>query len=467
MRLMAALRWPIALLVGYTVLVAPSLGQTLLESHAYRQTQTAYTAQLFARDGIDLFHPPLPVLGPPGSVPLEFPLFQAFGALLLSTGTPTDLGMRIAGLATFLLSAVLLYAIARHLLGGTGSLIALGAYLFNPHAILYGRASLIEYLAVAGGLMFVLFALRWMDSGRAWEWLVALIGASCLLLVKVTTGPIFLAPALLWRSPSGRWGFQRPPLWVLLGVAVGLGFAWARYASLVRLESPATAFLAMEASVAWFFGSIPQRLDPGEWRVPLVALLSLTGAGVAVWAVLAFRRAGEHPQRWFMLAQLGMIVLPVVILFNLYAEHDYYYAAVAPWVALAVGAGAEYLLRSRRTRTRNRLIVGLAGAWAATLIGMAGTWTLIYGTPRDEPQLMAAADFIRLNSDPDDWVAVQGTGWNSAFLYYAGRRGFADPTGDNLLQPGDIDVDRILSDPVYGPFFHCDAVGRCTVSETR
>jgi hypothetical protein len=455
------------LLLAYVALVAPSLGQSLLESHAFRQTQTAYTAYLFARDGIDLLRPPLPVLGPPGTVPLEFPFFQAIGSLVIAAGIAPDSAMRITGLFAFLASAVLLYLIALRLLGRAGSVITLAAFLLNPHAILYGRSSLIEYLAVAAGLLFVLFAVRWMDSGRLGDWALALVGGAGVLLVKVTTGPIFLAPALAWRSPSGRWGFQRPGLWVMLAVATAIGLLWSRHADSVRLESPATAFLAAQNSFEWFFGTIGQRLDPGAWRVPVVALLSLTGSGLAVWAVLAVKRVNMHPQRAFLLSVFAAIVVPILVLFNLYAVHDYYYAAVAPFVALLVGAGSERLLAISRTRTRRRLTVALAGAWAATFIGTAGSWTLIYGTPEEEAQLMASARYIHEHSEPDDWIVIEGLGWNSAFLYYADRRGFADPTGDNLLEPGDIDVETILLDPIYGPFFSCDEHGRCTVSATR
>ena len=96
----------------YVIGVLPSLGQSLLETHAHRQTQTAYTAVLYAERGIDLLRPPLPILGPPGSIPQEFPIVQALGSLLISGGVGADLAMRLVGLATFVASAVLLYLLA-------------------------------------------------------------------------------------------------------------------------------------------------------------------------------------------------------------------------------------------------------------------------------------------------------------------------------------------------------------------
>ena len=57
---------PAALLVVAVVIHLPTLSQPLLEAHAFRQTQTAYTTLMFARDGIDLLRPPLPSWGPLG-----------------------------------------------------------------------------------------------------------------------------------------------------------------------------------------------------------------------------------------------------------------------------------------------------------------------------------------------------------------------------------------------------------------
>jgi hypothetical protein len=466
-RYLAGWRGALVLLVLYGVLVLPSLGQSLLESHAYRQTQTAYTAVLYAQDGIDFLRPPLPVLGPPGVVPLEFPLFQAIGSFLIQVGLAPDAAMRTIGLASFLASGYLVYLLGRRFVGERGGLIALAAFLFNPHSILYGRTSLIEYMATAFGLLFLVFILRWMDRGRPIDWIVALAGAAGVLLVKITTGPILLLPALALIARSGRPGYRLPSLWILFAVAGVIGLAWSQYADAVRSANPATAFLAARNSFEWFFGTLEQRLDLPSWRVPVVALLTLTGFGIVVWGWLAARFAAHHEQRWFLVATLLVVGVTPLLLFNLYAVHDYYYAALAPFIALAVAMGTEQLVRQPRTKNTRRLGVALAGAWVATMIGAAGSWTLIYGTPAEEERVFAAAAFIADNSEPDDWIVIEGFGWNSTFLYYARRQGFADPTGDNLLEPGDLDVEAITSDPIYGPFFTCDPQGVCVVREAR
>ena len=462
-------RWLTAMIAAYIIGVAPSLGQSLLETHAHRQTQTAYTAVLYAERGIDLLRPPLPILGPPGSIPQEFPLFQAAGALVIRSSIPPDMAMRLVGLASFIASALLLFLVARRLMGSVGSLVAIGAYLFNAHAWLYGRTSLIEYLAIAGGLGFLYFAMRWMEHGSPLNWVAAVVAGTVGILVKITTGGFLLLPALLWRSPDGKWGFQRVSVLMMVGLTLVVGAAWSAYAEGVREETPASFFLSMENQLAWFFGSLGQRFDLASWRVPLVAMLQLTGFGIALWAPLAIARARDSRQRTFVLALLGLVAAMPLILFNLYAIHDYYFAAVAPMIALGIGLGAEWLLANRGRRWVRRAMVGLAGAWVATIIGTFATWSMIYGTPAEEERAMRVASFVRDNSQPDDWVVLRGWGWNSTFLYYARRQGLAVPEPDPNLEGGafgtqdisEIDFEAILANPIFGPFILCDHDANC------
>lgn len=462
-----------ALLALYVLGLLPSIGQTLVESHAHRQTQTAYTALLYAENGIDLLRPPLPILGPPGSIPQEFPLFQVLGSVLIETGVGADAAMRLAGLITAVGAAVATYFLARRLVSPAAAIIALLAFLFNPIAWMYGRASLIEYLAVAGSIGFLYFASRWMDEGRATHWAAAGIAGLVGIGVKITTGGFVILPALLWRSPSGRWGFQRLSVWLLVIGIVALGLAWSLHAEGVREETPASQFLSLRNQFAWFFGEPLQRLDPAAWRVPLVAILALTGFGVLGWGPISMAQARAHAQRAFLLALLGLSVLMPLLLFNLYAIHDYYWIAVSPLLAIGIGLGTDWLRARWRRRWIRRLGVGLVGAWVATIVGMAPSWTLIYRTPPDEARVMAMAAFIREHSNPDDWVVQTGWGWDPTFLYYARRQGLAVPGSDPTEgTPGfgrqdlsEIEFHRILSDPALGPFIECEADGRCAVTD--
>ena len=71
-------------LILYTALTMPSLSQPLLDQHAFRQSQTAISAEWMANDLNPLRMPyyETPVFGAPWRVPFEFPIFQWLSAVL-------------------------------------------------------------------------------------------------------------------------------------------------------------------------------------------------------------------------------------------------------------------------------------------------------------------------------------------------------------------------------------------------
>ncbi|MEO8247302.1 MAG: glycosyltransferase family 39 protein, partial [Chloroflexota bacterium] len=388
------------------------------------------------------------------------------GGLLMVAGIAPDTAMRITGLVCFLLSAIALFVLARRVLSKPGAIAALAAYTFNAHALLYGRASLIEYLATGASVAMVIFALRFMDGRGSANWGLAAAFGVIAVLVKITTGGFYLVPILLWRGMDRRFGFQRPSIWVLAAGVTVVALGWSSYAQGVRAEQPAAAFLALQNQLGWFFGTLGEHFDMDRWRYILVAILSLTGSGVIGWAPLAVSQSRAHAQRPFLLSLLIVTVTVPLLLFNLYSVHDYYWIAVAPGIAIAVGLGVEWILERGRTRRARRIGVALAGAWLATLVGLAGTWTIIYGEPVEQPRAFHIAEFIRDHSAEDDWVVVNGLDWNTTFLYYARRMGLAVPEPNAALQDASrIDFASIFSDPIYGPFITCDIEGSCAVTE--
>ena len=84
----------VCVLAVFVAYVAPTLDRPLLEKHAWRQTQTAFTARVFHERGIDLLHPSLPVFGEPFEVPFESPLFQATASVAMDADVEEDVAMR-------------------------------------------------------------------------------------------------------------------------------------------------------------------------------------------------------------------------------------------------------------------------------------------------------------------------------------------------------------------------------------
>ncbi len=425
------------LLVGFLVRI-PTLGIPLDEfAHPFRQTQTAYVALLFHQQGIDLFHAQLPVLGPPWEIPLEFPLFQALASLVMDVGVAPDLALRLTALACFFVTAALLWALVRRIASPVAAFAALVLFVFSPFALVWSRAELIEYLATAAALGWLLVGMRWRDRGGAAWWVLAVSLGCVALLVKVTTGVFWILPLLAYRPVGGEtWRSlistpRRALAWAaVLFVPFAVAYAWTAYADSIKAATPLTAWLTSSQLVEWNFGTIAQRLDPNTWFTILARAGTEFGGPLAalfVVGVLAIARAKR--QRLLWVAVLGTATLPILVFFNLYWIHDYYLIAVSPGIAMVQGLLVAYLLEPlRKPAVRRAVAVAMAVFFAFSLLATQPFfWGFVYANPGDPDATLAEAAELAANSSPGDLALTDGRDWSPAVLYFAGRRGLAVP----------------------------------------
>lgn len=420
-----------AMFVVATAIRVPTLSQPLIEAHGFRQTQTAYTAMTFHTDGVDLLRSPLPVLGPPFDVPMEFPLFQALAAVPMAWGLQADVAVRTTSLAFFLLTAGLLWGLVRQVQGRAAAAATLLFFLFSPLAILWSRASLMEYLATAGAVGFVWAGIRWREGRSPRFAALALIAFLVGMLVKPTTAAFYVMPLVLYRAesePVGWRGWFRHRLDVVLiavilipVVAAGI---WTRYADAVKELTPTTAFLSSSAIATWNFGTLDQRLDGSQWIVIVRRVTSiLVGLpGMLLTPMIVLLRRTRSFQFW-----LGMMLaalLPVLTFFNLFVVHDYYLAAISPAVAGVTGAAVGAVWARLPSRPLSRVVTVSAVAFALVVLLLQGRtyWALAYAE-RDVAAYLPALDEVRELTSPRDLIVVDGYDWSPELFYYARRRG--------------------------------------------
>lgn len=442
--LAAASRERVALVIvlaAAAVARVPTLGVPLDEfAHPFRQTQTAYVALLFQQRGIDLFHAQLPVLGPPWEVPLELPLFQAIASLVMGAGVPTDLALRLTALTFFFLTAVLLWSLVRRIASPLAAMAALILFVTCPFGLVWSRAELIEYLATAASLAWLLTGMRWRDgAGARWWWLGLLFG-SVALLVKVTTGALWILPLLAYRPEretaaargptrgrAGRW----TALAGLLLIPFAAGAAWTVYADSVKAGAPLTAWLMSSQLTTWNFGTLAQRLDPEAWLTILSRAGTEFGGPLAALFVVGLAICVRtRRQRLLWVAIAATATLPIVVFFNLYWIHDYYLAAISPGIAMIQGLLLAYLLAPLTRPLARRTAVTAVAAFVvlSMLASQSAFWGFAYATPGDPDFTLAEAAEVAANSAPSDLVLTEGRDWSPAVLYVARRRGLAVPT---------------------------------------
>ena len=165
----------------------------LLEVHASRQVQTALTARQLQSEGWAMEYP-LPLFGPPWSVPYEFPFYQyAVARLAAVTGLAIEPAGRAVSLFFFYLSLPALFLLLESLGVPPDRRWLLPALvLLSPVYLYYSRSFMIESTALCAAAWFLLAFSRTLDRpGWIWTAAAATLGAAA-GLAKATTFAVFL-----------------------------------------------------------------------------------------------------------------------------------------------------------------------------------------------------------------------------------------------------------------------------------
>lgn len=432
------LRWrPYAVLLGITGLAVavryPTLRQPLIEAHAFRQTQTAFTARIFHQSGIDVLHPQVPVLGEPWSIPFEFPLFQVLATVPMNLGVGVDAAMRLTSLLFFITTAVLVWLVVRHVTRSTVSASAATVFFcFSPFSLLWSRTSLMEFLATAAAVGYAWTAIRWWDCRRRpWAFVAALLGVVA-MLVKLTTGLFWVLPIAGWILSDDRGGGLRervrralhPGLAGIVGPGLVAGLLWTRHADAVKGGTSTTVWLTSSHLTEWNFGTVAQRSLAQHWITVFDRMEQLL-VGRYVCIALVVAALVLTTRRWFWLSIVATALAPILVFFNLYVVHDYYLAAVSPAIAMLLGAGVGDL--ADRIRSRSFVVPTALGLVALWLVVSLSTTTPYWRAGYKQVDLRKEGNPLPFeiadNSRPTDRVVAVGLDWDPTVFYQADRRG--------------------------------------------
>jgi hypothetical protein len=429
-------------LIGIGTLIRiPQLHHSLNELYEFRQTQTAFVIRKYARDGINLLSTPLPVFGKNSNVPMEFPLFQALGALLVHTGLSPDVAARLLALVSFQASGLLLALILLRWHGRLVAVVAVALFEFLPFGLYWGAASLIDFFSVALALMMVYFLDRWFNGGSTLTLVAGSLAAVLAFLVKPTTAPswslLLLASAAIVIHRIG-WRVSWKRIVMGFAIAPGLGlFAatiWTGYADSIKKNNPLTEFIMSSALGDWNFGTPAQRMDPSVYLMVLSRVTGqITGPGM-VALLLGVVAAVVLPDPKQRLSTCGFLLVAIsapLVFLNLYYVHTYYLIAVYPALVTVMAIGvvwAAQLLTGMRWQRIATAAVAVVAIFVTTLSSPDARddiTGLIHGKP--VPALsIGIRDFTPRNAR----LIMIGCDWNPTVLYYAEREGvmFRDPT---------------------------------------
>ena len=427
--------------VGLFVFIAIRYsGQTLLEAHGFRQTQTALTTYWLLQNGFSLAYE-TPVIGYPWQIPLELPIFQyVVAAWTRLFGGNLDANGRIISAAFLVACIPPLASIVRQLeLSRRVWLIAIVLTFTGPIYLFWGRAFLIETAAVffsVAYLALLVTIVRQRDVSATTIFLAAIVGAlagtqkSTLGLPVLAFGGALFA-FMHWRDAHPITIRRVATFAVVVIAPIAAAFAWNAYADAFKAQNAIAAQgLLTDApnAIRWNFGTLQQRLTPHTWKLIFwdrgIQYNAAGIAGVALIAGVLIRPVWPR-LRLVAASALFLWIAPPLIFTNLFYIHDYYQVELVIFLvfALAIAIG-EWLPRIVRHEWWIPAVVVLCAAWSLRQFAVNELPRITGDFNRN---LVTLAETVRERTPPDSPIAVYGLDWSSELPYYAQRRAIAVP----------------------------------------
>jgi hypothetical protein len=423
--------WPYVLFAaaGAFFLGASAVGwnNSLLDDNGFRQTQTAISAYYMVGRPPTLAYE-TPVLGPPWSLPFEFPLYQWLVAGLVTLlGTPLEQTGRLVSVAFFLLSLVPANALLHRLrLAREYRLMVLSLALVSPFYIFWSRTFLMESTALCFGLSYLAFAVACRERPGLKPALGVLVMGTLAALVKITTfATCFLGVVLILAYTAFHWKTGRR-LWaqgLLHAVPVVLALAWTHYADGVKAQNQFGQFLTAQALHEWNFGTLEQRLNPESWAAIGRRLGLMVGhLGMVAVSLVGLFLAGR---RWLEVGFCALLAFsgPVIFL-NLHVVHEYYPYANGIYVIAAVGIALAALMERGGVYRRGAAYLLVA------LLAVSAFRYVQYFYPKqslNRLQEINVAQAARRVTQPAEVLLIVGCDWSPEIPYYGGRRALMIP----------------------------------------
>lgn len=345
--------------------------------HSWRQSDTSAVSRNFIKYGFDILHPRFDDLSnvasgrdnPNGYRFVEFPIYNVFQAGLFKIFAPIKSGFsieqwgRLVTIFSSLVSMIFLYLIVKNHRSQLAGLLAAFFFAFLPYNIYFGRTILADtsmVMAILGGIYFfdrflvILNEVKSPDPSRSLKLtflfiLSILFTASSFLLKPYAlffTLPIIY---LAWRV----FGFKlvlKWQLWIFTILTLIPLIFWRLWMQQYPQGIPVTAWLFNAGNIRfkgaffyWIFADRIGRLILGYWGLPIFILGFLSLGGKKM-----LDRVQHDNDKWFF---LSFIVASLVYLFVIArgnVQHDYYQILIIPSIAIFLGLGGEFLLKTAK-----------------------------------------------------------------------------------------------------------------------
>lgn len=380
----------------------------ILEGTAMRQTQTAFIARNFFKDGINILYPKVDHFGnDPGYLVLEFPIMNvlaAYGYVLLG-GVHEWIG-RILSILFFLGACCFLFSITKKLFGEDCAIWAIIAFGLSPLSIIFSRAFMPDFEMI----FFSLGALYLFFNSRLW---LSAIFLSIALLVKPHSFyiimPLFY---ILWKR-QGKNFILDYKNWIYLFIAITPAILWYIHASTVHSHFTQEETYNYELS-NWFD---PKRLLDLKLYINIAKIYSrifLTPAGLILFiSGLFIKTKGKQNIIWAWL--FGCLLYMLAFITHMW--EPYYHLNLLPVASIFIARAIVQIQKLSWKKIAYTILIILFVPFFLRYSAYA------YIVPKGYKYIPEAGKRVQQLTDKGDLVVASAAGGPQG-LYFCDRKGW-------------------------------------------
>ena len=459
-----------------------------MDLYSFRQTQTALTAFWLVKNGFSLAYE-TPVVGPPWSIPFEFPIYQYIVALISdSTKFSLDATGRLVSFLFLALCLVPVRSITRQLNFSSSVFYIFSALLFSSPLYLYwGRTFMIETTAVFFSLVAIKYFIDIVQGGNSIKhsalfFIFIILG----ILQKATTGlPILAILGLVYfyfsinelflkikqkNFPSKGFYFSKiASAFFYFGIPLIIGIFWTLYTDQVKSLNGIGKNLTSAALSTWNWGSWGQRFSSDLyvgviWKKIFEQNLSgLLGIAILTCALLSNVKKSVKK---VIFTALLMGFFPLFLFTNLHIVHTYYQTANVIFLIYAIAVSIDDMLNNYCNKKILTLFL------IAIMVISNYSWFSIAYLPaikqefnKNNSREFAIAEILKKEIPEEKYFIAFGNDWSSSLAYLAERKSFTVPEFFSKYEEISLNPENFIEENILGGVVLCPFEGRPDINQ--
>ncbi|GEM_PF-2904007 len=307
-------------------------------NQAWRQADTATIARQYYLHGYNFFSPEVNWNGTePEYISSEFPILPFVWALIYKFTGETLVIARLFGILFTLISAFLVYRLAKHFFSTSAAFYSTLIFLFSPITILLGKTIQPEPAMLCFSIGAIYSLVKWEDSDNYLYLLTAIFCTASAFLLKIPTVYLLLPIIWIFYTKFGKAFIKKPVVYAYIIISIIPAFLWYSYAKKLSIISGLSFSGFNMSPISILYYDLLHILDPvslftlifriQEYFIPFLLPIFIIG----FFLKLNVKRAYV-----FHFWTIG-IILYTILLLNLNLIIEYYQLPYLPVFSIIIG----------------------------------------------------------------------------------------------------------------------------------